>query len=331
MSIIGFDVLPDVTDRKVPFWRQCLRGLSCCAFQTNEFTGLIFILGLLLWSWHQAVFFVIAVVVGTFIVRLLLLAPLFNTPTLTGYRDAGILGFNAALIGVALGNFFVVNTALWITIPIMAAIVAIVNVILARWLWFPFLAAPFILCFWAIWPITSSLGLEKVPLGAWSAAHASYIPSLFASVGSTLFATKIVVGALFLVGVIVSNWRHAIMALMGALVAVAIAIHVHVPGGAISTGYVGFNAVLAALVACVVIAEDIRIALLCSLVATWIFAFMNASWPAPALASGFVLSIWLVIFLAWLNKYYWAHKASAAEEVATAPTAAATAEVSTST
>src|SRR5271170_5802557 len=251
----------------------------------------------------------------------MLLAPVFNTPTLTGYRDAGILGFNAALAGIALGNFFIVNTALWITIPIMAAVVSVVNVILARWLWFPFLAAPFIICFWAIWPLASHIGLTKVSLGAWALAPASYIPSLFASMGSTLFATKIVVGVLFLVGVIVSNWRHALMALMGGAVAVAIAIHLHVPGSAISTGYVGFNAVLAALVACVVIAEDIRIALLASLAATWIFAFMNRSWPAPALASGFVLSIWLVIFLAWLNKYYWAHKASAAEEVATETTA----------
>jgi len=314
MSIMGFEVLPDVTDKPVPFWRQCLRGLSCCAFQTNEFTGLVFTLGLLLWSWHQAAFFVLAVIVGTVVVRLMLLAPVFDTPMLIGYRDAGILGFNAALMGIALGNFFVVNTALWITIPLTAAVVAVVNVLLARWLWFPFLAAPFVLCFWAIWPLASHIGLKSVSLGAWSLAPASFIPSVFASMGSTLFATKIVVGALFLVGVIVSNWRHALMALMGGVVSVAVAVHVHVPGGAISTGYVGFNAVLAALVACVVIDEDIRIALLSALVATFIFSFMDRGWPAPALASGFVLGIWLVMFLAWLNNHFWEHKGSEVPE-----------------
>jgi hypothetical protein len=34
---------------------------------------------------------------------------------------------------------------------------------------------------------------------------------------------------------------------------------------------------------------------------TWFFAFMNANWPAPALASGFVICVWVIMFLGWFN------------------------------
>jgi urea transporter len=319
MSVLGHPLLPDVPDgQPIAFWRQCLRGLSCCAFQTNEITGLIFIAALLSYSWHQAVFFVVAVVVGTAVARLLTTLAVFRTPTLAGFRDAGILGFNAALMGIAIGNFFTVNTALWVTVVVMAVVVAVVTVILARWLPFPFLAAPFILGFWALWPFATTIGLHKIPLDAWPGQPASYIPATFASLGSTLFAPVIRVGILFLVGVLVANWRHGLVAAMGGFAAVALAIHVHVVGGAIDSGYVGFNAVLAALVACVVISSDIRLALLAALVATWIFSFMDRTWPAPALASGFVLGVWAVMILGWINRYLWASEAD--EATASEPT-----------
>ena len=36
---------------------------------------------------------------------------------------------------------------------------------------------------------------------------------------------------------------------------------------------------------------------------TWIFSF-NRSWPSPALASGFVLTVWGVMLLGWLNSRF---------------------------
>jgi len=65
-----------------------------------------------------------------------------------GYRDAGILGFNSALIGLALGKFYQLNTALWTMAPVAGA----VTLLLAHWLPFPFLAAPFIGCCWLTKP-----------------------------------------------------------------------------------------------------------------------------------------------------------------------------------
>jgi hypothetical protein len=31
---------------------------------------------------------------------------------------------------------------------------------------------------------------------------------------------------------------------------------------------------------------------------------MNVNWPSPALASGFVITVWLIIFLGWFNPIF---------------------------
>ena len=103
--------------------------------------------------------------------------------------------------------------------------------------------------------------------------------------GAALFSPALITGLLFLLGLVVSNWRHAVVALMGASVAVTL----------------GFNAVLAALAVYAVITPDVRLALLGALLATWIFSYINRTAPVPALASGFVLAVWIIMFLGWLN------------------------------
>ena len=119
--------------------------------------------------------------------------------------------------------------------------------------------------------------------------------------GAALFSPALITGLLFLLGLVVSNWRHAVVALMGASVAVTLAVHVGSAGSAINCGFVGFNAVLAALAVYAVIAPDLRLALLGALLATWIFSYINRTAPVPALASGFVLAVWIIMFLGWLN------------------------------
>lgn len=119
--------------------------------------------------------------------------------------------------------------------------------------------------------------------------------------GAALFSPALITGLLFLLGLVVSNWRHAVVALMGASVAVTLAVHVGSAGSAINSGFVGFNAVLAALAVYAVITPDLRLALLGALLATWIFSYINRTAPVPALASGFVLAVWIIMFLGWLN------------------------------
>ena len=109
------------------------------------------------------------------------------------------------------------------------------------------------------------------------------------------------VGLLFLAGVLVSNWRHAVVALIGAALAATLAAHVGAKGTAINSGFIGFNAVLAAMATYALVAADLRLAALAALFATWIFGYVGRNMPAPALASGFVLTVWLILLLGWLN------------------------------
>ncbi len=288
----------------LPFYKQALRGCSQCAFQAHEIAGACFIAAVAVFNWRMAIMYAVSVLLGTLTARLLK-APRELT-------DLGLFGFNSGLMGLALGNFFYQSPALWVTMVVLAILTGALTVAMAKWLPIPFLAAPFISLFWLAWPFAESLGLSKVAFGAFPDVEAAWGHGLFLStLAAALFATGIFSGLLFLAGVAISNWRHAIVAVIGAVVANALATQAGVSGGAINSGLVGFNGVLAALAAYVILAEDLRLAVLASLLATWLLSYVARNAPVPFLASGFVLAIWLIIFLAWLNPWFAAKPAGA--------------------
>ncbi|MFN0128583.1 MAG: urea transporter [Verrucomicrobiales bacterium] len=282
------------TDNQLPLWRQILRGFSQCAFQANEIAGVCFIAAVAVFNWRMAIFFVVSVILGTLAARLL--------KGIRDLTDLGLYGFNSGLMGLALGNFFHQSPALWATMVVLAILTAALAVAMSKWLPFPFLAAPFISLFWSIWPLSGSLGLAKIDFGAFPAMPVAWGQGIFLStLAAALFSSGITSGLLFLAGIAISNWRHAIVAVIGAVVANALAAQAGVPGGPINTGLVGFNGVLAALAAYVLVAADLRLAVLGSLLATWLLSYIARNAPVPFLASGFVLAIWFLLFLAWLN------------------------------
>ena len=297
MTILGKNVLADVELGTVPFWRQFLRGFSQCAFQANEVTGLIFVLAVVSYSWRMAVFYVMSVLIATVVARLLK-----ADRTLS---DLGLFGFNSGLMGLAMGNFYEPNVALWVWVAVLAVVAALLAIAMAKLLPFPFLAAPFILTFWVMWFIADARPeLVKLNLGPWPHEDVRWGTALVDALGSTLFAPAVATGLLFLLGLLVSNWRHAVIAVVAAGIAVALAAHVGVAGGAINTGFVGFNAVLAALGTAAVLEGDLRLAILAALLATWFFSYINRNAPVPALASGFVIAVWVVMLLDWLHRRF---------------------------
>jgi len=228
----------------------------------------------------------------------------------------GLFGFNSGLMGLALGNFFVVNTALWIAVFILACIVGAVTVGMAKWLPIPFLAAPFIATFWVLWPIRSAVGLTTANLGAFNDSHVRFITATFGALGSALFAASAISGAIFLLGILLANWRHAVIAVIGALIAALIAAHVNAPGDMINSGFIGFNAVLASIATYELVAADLRLVVLAAFASTFIFSLINRNWPSPALASGFVLCVWGIMLLGWLNTRFNPRAAPSEPEVA---------------
>ena len=297
MTVLGRSVLPDVQLGTVPFWRQYLRGFSQCAFQSNEITGVIFVVAVALYSWRMAVFYVLSVLIATVVARLVK-----ADRTLL---DLGLFGFNSGLMGLAMGNFYEPNTALWVWVIVLAVFAALAAVAMAKLLPIPFLAAPFILTFWIMWFIADARPeLVKLDLGPWPVEDVRWGTALISALGAALFAPAVITGLLFLLGLLVSNWRHAVIAMVAAGIAVAMAAHVGTAGGAINTGFIGFNAVLAALGTAAVLEGDLRMAVLAAMLGTWFFSYINRSAPVPALASGFVVAVWTVMLLDWLHRRF---------------------------
>jgi hypothetical protein len=76
----------------------------------------------------------------------------------------------------------------------------------------------------------------------------------------------------------------------------------------------GFNAVLAALGVNEVVDHDLRLIALGAIGATWIFSYMLRTAPWPALASGFVLIVWAIMLLGWLNGRFFGKSATGDNE-----------------
>jgi urea transporter len=281
------------SETPLPFWRQALRGFSQCAFQANEITGALFVVAVAVFNWRMAAFYVIAVTVGTLVARLLKGIP--------ALLDLGLYGFNSGLIGLALGNFFQPDPIVWLWVVVFAVVAAALTVAMSKWVPIPFLAAPFILTFWLVWPLAGTLGLSKIDFGAFPDVEIEWVQSVIAALGSALFVPSLVSGLIFFTGIAVSNWRHALVAVVGAFLANALAAHAHALGGSVNFGFVGFNGVLAALAAYVIVAPDLRLVVLGSVLATWLASYVYRGVPLPVLAAGFVLAIWAMILLAWLN------------------------------
>jgi len=285
----------------LPFWRQVLRGFSQCAFQANEIAGILFVVAVAVFNWRMAAFYVISVIVGTFVARAL--------KGIGELLDLGLYGFNSGLIGLALGNFFRPEPMLWLWVVVFAIVAAAVTVAMSKWVPFPFLAAPFILTFWLVWPLAGPLGLTKVDFGAFPAMPVMWGKSVVVALGAALFVPSVLSGVIFLAGVAISNWRHALVAVVGSFVANALAEQAGVVGGAINFGFIGFNGVLAALAAYVIVAPDLRLVVLGSVLATWLASYVYRGAPVPVLASGFVLAVWTLLILGRLNPWF-AEKAS---------------------
>ena len=109
---------------------------------------------------------------------------------------------------------------------------------MGKWLPIPFLAAPFILTFWVLWFFADTRPeLVKLDLGPWPVEDVRWGTAAVGCVGLHIVCPVVITGVLFFVGVLVSNWRHAVIALLAALIAVSIAAHVGVAGGAVNTGF----------------------------------------------------------------------------------------------
>ena len=297
-------ILPQVAAGKVPLWRIVLRGSSQLCFQTNELTGIIFLLATLVFSPVYTIYLLVGIIIGP-VVGILLR----SDRTLL---EMGLFGFNPALTALALAYFFQPGLGVWIALPILCAVAAALTALAVRMFAFPTFAAPFLITFWIWWWLSAFLPVSKAALESPDDITHVFFQATFQGLGQAVFCVSIFAGMLYLLGVLLSNWRHGLIALMGSIVGLTVAHFGQADSTLINTGFFGFNGVLTAVSVWVFCGASIRLSLLGAILATvGLIALLNM--PVPAMSLPFVLVSWLMIFLGWFEKKYNAPSAPAVE------------------
>ncbi|GAB4231690.1 MAG: hypothetical protein Tsb0021_10180 [Chlamydiales bacterium] len=284
----------------IPYYRLVLRGISQICFQSNELTGLFFLAAVLTTSPISFAYLLVAAI----------LAPAGRM--LMGERGpiltTGLPGLNPCLMALSLSSFFHTgwtNLGMWGVLIIGVISVIILVKLCVAILPFPPLALPFIIIFWLIYALEPTIDVLqlKLPQIAISSAIHPLIAVLF-SLGQAIFSPNMWSGLLFLCGLLLSNWRHGIIAFVGAAIAALVSYYYRdVDPSSVNFGLYGSNGVLAAVSVYVFCGGHFRLSILGSLLAT-IFIPLVASFGVQTLSAPFVLTTWLMLGMGWIDNHW---------------------------
>jgi urea transporter len=292
-------LFPPVEDGAVPYWRLSLRGISQLCFQTNELTALFFIAGVLIVSPLAAAYMIVAAAI----------APLGGIllkekrPVL----EMGLYGFNPCLMGLSIPFF---TETSWTNWPMWGFLIGttlstiIITKLCVKFVPFPTMAVPFLLTFWGARALLPELSfVQPIVFGPSSAAPVQLASAIFTGLGEAIFTVSILSGVLYLVGVLLSSWRHALMAFLGAVIGMLVAVYHHAFGSDINIGFYGFNGVLTAVSVFVFCGGQIRLSILGAIVATMLMDVVPL-FGLTTLSAPFVLSTWAMMALGWIQKTF---------------------------
>lgn len=290
-------IFPPVATGAVPYWRLVLRGFSQLCFQSNELTGAFFLAAVLVASPISAAYFLVAGI----------MAPAGRM--LMGERGpvlaTGLPGLNPSLVALSLPAFFETgwtNVGMWgVLVASVAATIVLVRICVAV-LPFPTLALPLIIVFWALYALEPHIAVLQ-PSAFGPSASTSFHPfiAVLRSLGEAAFAPTVWSGLLFFAGVSLSNWRHGLVALIGAVIGTLVSYYYHhVDPMSADLGLYGFNGVLTAVAVFAICGGKLRLAILGALIATILMPVI-AEVGMPTLSAPFVFTTWLVIALGWIG------------------------------
>ena len=295
---VDYFFTPREDGETVSYHRLVLRGCSALCFQSNELTGLFFLAAVLVASPIAATYFLVAAA----------MAP--GGRMLLGQRGAvlatGLPGLNPCLIALSLPAFFHTgwtNVGMWVVLVVCVAITVVLVRLLVAIFPFPILALPFVLGFWVLYALAPHLDvLQPRSLDLPVATTLRPVTAVLSSLAETVFSTSVWSGLLFLAGVLVSNWRHATVAVLGAIIGTTVSYYYrHLDPESVNFGLYGFNGVLSAVAVYALCGSKLRLAILGALIAT-IATPAFADLGLQAVSAPFVFSTWLVLALGWIDE-----------------------------
>ena len=290
----------------VPYYRLVLRGCSQPGFQSNELTGLFFLAAVLVVSPLAAAYFLVAAILGP-AVRMLLGQ---RGPDLT----MGVPGLNPSLVALSLAAFYRTDwtdIGMWAVLIVSVVVTAVLVRLLTAILPFPILVLPFLVMSWSLYGLSGHLDvLQPSSLETSTVSEFHPVAAVLFSLGQALFSPSMWSGLLFLAGLLSSNWRHAVIAVLGAVVGTLVSYYYRDadPTG-VDFGMYGFNGVLTALAVYVLCGGKLRLAILGALVATILTPRVTGG-GLEAVSAPMVFTTWLILALGYVERKWFDSKES---------------------
>jgi urea transporter len=284
------------------------RGIGQVFFQENALTGVLFALGIALSSPVMALGAVVGATIGA------------ATAWALGFSkaeiSAGLYGFNSALVGIAMLFFFKPGAASVALLLGGCVVAALMTWLARRHVPFPTYTAPFIVTTWVLFLIGQAVGVPRVAPGE-PANPFGYIGPVAHGVSQVMFQASSLTALLFLVGIALSDWKHAAWVLVGSIIGALMgSYHAELTARAldpeslveraltenVALGLYGYNATLAAVALFLW-----RRSLIPPLLGVVISVPLTDLVPLvglPALTAPFVLATWLVLAFGWVDGKY---------------------------
>ncbi|WP_276378907.1 urea transporter [Flavobacterium sp. H4147] len=226
---------------KIPFVDIILKGIGQIMLQENAWTGLLFLIGIFLGSWQSGIAILLSTVTGTFIAIQLK----YDQSEI----NAGLYGFSAALVGVALSFIFQTTWLIWIIIIVGGALASIIQHFFIQKK-IPVFTFPFIIIIWCCVFVLHHF--TNIPPSDLITAKAITTTDDFLtstnSFGEVIFQGGALSGIIFFIAVFINSPSAALYGFVGSLVGAYISHLYGEPIDKIHMGLFGFNAVLSAIV-----------------------------------------------------------------------------------
>ncbi len=277
--------------------RIVLRGIGQVMFQGHAGTGLCFFAGIAVASPIMAVGAIVGAILGTAVAHVLKLD--------RGEITDGIYGFNSTLVGIALLFYLKPQPLTWSLIIAGGVIATVITYALRRFARFPTYTAPFVVTTWLALLAAHAMAGTSVDVkpAAPPDTPGGFVTAVLNGAAEVMFGANVVTGLLFLVGIALSEWRHAAIALLGSIVGTALAYHHHDPSGTISIGIYGYNAALAAI-AVFLWRPSLLLPILGAMISVPLTEFFPRSLGLPALTAPFVAAAWVVLGIGALEPLF---------------------------
>ncbi len=271
-----------------------LRGVGQVMFQDHAVTGLLFLIGISYADPWMGLGALIGAVVGPVVAKLLRYDE--------GQIRDGIFGFNSTLVGIAAFFFFQRGPGEIVLLVVGCAVSTPVTWAMRKFLPFPTYTSPFIVTTWVMIIVGQKMmglpGVEHPP----SPSSLDITTAIAEGLSEVFLQASLLTGILFLAGLLASNWRHAVLGLLGSIIGTLVGVYHSDPSSNISIGIYGYNGTLAAI-GLYLWRKSLLIPLLGAIFSTPITEFFPNTGLAT-LTAPFVIACWIVIAIGSLEVFF---------------------------